>query len=267
MILTEQLSEELKQKYNPEGSVLRKSQMRMLDMLIFIDKVCNENHLTYWIEGGTLLGSFRHNGFIPWDDDADLCMPYHDAEAFKKIMIERKYDTDYVLQCHETDKGYFGSWYVLRDPKTEYLQNSKLHNKREFRGVQVDLFIVEDRVCAPFFSFLRQFQRLIDKPLYIFDSLRFACFLSKPLYCIMHRILIPLFRKISPVRNYYRMPYGSIWNYPLPKKSIYPLSRHCFEGYNLAVPGDAESYLEVLYEDWKQLPDNVQTHKVEILFK
>ena len=78
MELTEQLSMKLKEKYNPEGSVLRKSQMRMLDMLIFIDKVCHENDVTYWVEGGTLLGAFRHNGFIPWDDDADLCMPYKD---------------------------------------------------------------------------------------------------------------------------------------------------------------------------------------------
>lgn len=267
MELTEQLSRVLKEKYNPEGSMLRKSQMRMLDMLIFIDKVCQENNLIYWIEGGTLLGAFRHNGFIPWDDDADLCMPVYDAEVFKRIMLEGKYNSDYVLQCREKDKGYFGSWYVLRDTKTEYLQNSKLHKKREYRGVQVDLFIVEDRVYAPFFSFLRQFQRLIDKPLYKLNSLRFACLVSRPLYFIMHHIFIPLFRRISPIRNYYRMPYGSIWNYSLPKKYIYPLSRHVFEGYDLVVPGNAESYLEVLYEDWKELPNDVQTHHVDVIFK
>jgi lipopolysaccharide cholinephosphotransferase len=85
MKLSVQLSKELKERYNPEGSVLRKSQMRMLDMLVFIDKVCQENNLIYWIEGGTLLGAVRHDGFIPWDDDADLCMPYKDAEIFKTM--------------------------------------------------------------------------------------------------------------------------------------------------------------------------------------
>ena len=63
------------------------------------------------------------------------------------------------------------------------------------------------------------------------------------------------------------MPYGSIWNYSLPKKYIYPLSRHVFEGYDLVVPGNAESYLEVLYEDWKELPNDVQTHHVDVIFK
>ena len=44
-------------------------------MLADIDRVCRANGLVYFLGGGTALGAVRHGGFIPWDDDMDLCMP------------------------------------------------------------------------------------------------------------------------------------------------------------------------------------------------
>ncbi|MBD5280217.1 MAG: hypothetical protein HDS35_06710 [Bacteroides sp.] len=68
------LQAELRAKYNPEGSDLRKAQLRMLSLLIFLDKVCKDNNLEYWLDSGTLIGAARHGGFIPWDDDCDIEM-------------------------------------------------------------------------------------------------------------------------------------------------------------------------------------------------
>ena len=50
-------NEELRAKYNPEGSDLRRAQLRMLDMLLYLDKVCKENEITYWLAAGTCLGA------------------------------------------------------------------------------------------------------------------------------------------------------------------------------------------------------------------
>ena len=47
---TGETSEELKANYNPEGSVLRQAQCRMLDMLLYLDAVCREQHITYMLK-------------------------------------------------------------------------------------------------------------------------------------------------------------------------------------------------------------------------
>ena len=91
MTLPESVHQSLREQYNPDGSTLRRAQLRMLDMLKFLDRVCRENGIRYWIDFGTLLGAVRHDGFIPWDDDTDVCMLKEDADAFKRVMLSGAY--------------------------------------------------------------------------------------------------------------------------------------------------------------------------------
>lgn len=49
-------------------------------MLRDIDNLFNEKGVRYWIDGGTLLGAVRHKNVIPWDDDADICVPSRDEK-------------------------------------------------------------------------------------------------------------------------------------------------------------------------------------------
>lgn len=93
------LQSELRAKYNPDGSNLRKMQLRMLEMLKYIDSICRENDIKYWLSSGTCLGAVRHGGFIPWDDDADIEMLASDYRKLEKIL--RSSSRDFVLQDYK----------------------------------------------------------------------------------------------------------------------------------------------------------------------
>jgi len=53
------------------------------EMLQEIDSFCRVNGIRYSLAFGTLLGSIRHQGYIPWDDDIDIMMPLPDLLRFK----------------------------------------------------------------------------------------------------------------------------------------------------------------------------------------
>jgi lipopolysaccharide cholinephosphotransferase len=70
----------------PKASgVLRDIQKLNLIILKKFDEICRKHDLTYWLDYGSLIGAVRHNGFIPWDDDIDVCMPIADYNKFLKI--------------------------------------------------------------------------------------------------------------------------------------------------------------------------------------
>lgn len=62
----------------PELLSLKEMQQVYLELLKEFDCLCREYGLRYDLAGGSLLGAVRHGGFIPWDDDIDVCMPRPD---------------------------------------------------------------------------------------------------------------------------------------------------------------------------------------------
>lgn len=85
--------------------ILKKLQVKELEILKDFQKICEENKLPYFATGGTAIGALRHEGFIPWDDDIDVVMLREDYEKFMKIapsIMGEKYE----FMTAETEEKY-----------------------------------------------------------------------------------------------------------------------------------------------------------------
>jgi lipopolysaccharide cholinephosphotransferase len=103
--------------YTIEG--LEEMQEELLSQLAIVDEVCREYGLSYWLDGGTLIGALRHGEPIPWDDDMDICVPKNDFDQLIPLIHERcKQDDKRLLFFYPEDGDrlwaeYFGSLEVL----------------------------------------------------------------------------------------------------------------------------------------------------------
>lgn len=256
-MIDSELQKELNRKYNPKGSTLRIAQLRMLDLLKFIDEICKKNDLSYWIDGGTLLGAARHGGFIPWDDDTDICMPRKDALKLKQILKSEVHEGHIILQTDSTDPHYSNSsWMTIRDLKSRYIQDYYGHNILKYQGLQVDIFMMESNIPPTIKRFSNILQgTLINFPLEAKHNLK----MLRPFVDFNHRILnkiiypsLRLFRNRSQFITY---GIGAPFNNQYKLTDIFPLGKIEFEGFEFNCPNDINSYLTNLYGDWETIPD------------
>ena len=66
--------EYMKELDNNKVSQLRLIQLLQLKLLLEAKRITSLLNIDYFLIAGSLLGSIRHGGFIPWDSDADIAM-------------------------------------------------------------------------------------------------------------------------------------------------------------------------------------------------
>ena len=114
-----------------------------LCLLKRLDEVCKKYNLRYWLDGGSLLGAIRHNGFIPWDDDIDVVMPRKDYDKLSEISKLDYYSPE-ARKEKEEELAHLRTEYTRTGDKLDkynYLEEAKQEVRKFFEKFKIHLTI------------------------------------------------------------------------------------------------------------------------------
>lgn len=269
---TGETQESLRRDYNPDGSVLRRAQMRLLNMLIYLQDVSKQIGVACRIDGGNVLGALRHGGFIPWDDDIDVVVSYTDYKKLCRYLIAHPHP-QYVLQTNKTDPGFYKEWACLRDLKSENRSHDnadsrdrRTHEAQKYRGLHIDIF--------PYEGYMIPWLQHLAAKLSVNLNLRCAGVhphLAQIGYNLLHYLVFPAFRRVGRLfgnPELYMHSYGAWFYEQNPKRMMIPHRDIVFEGHVFEGPADPEGLCRIAYGNFWELPprDRRDRHKIDIVF-
>ena len=252
--------------YNPEGSTLRRAQLRMLEILKVVDAICTKHEIEYTLCCGSLLGAVRHGGFIPWDDDIDINVTREDLAKLRKI-LPRELPSHLVYQDYFTDPYYPTLIAKVRE-RDSYMYEEPCTDRLKEKGIFIDIIPIEE---VPNLAWKAKLDYWYG------HCLRGIHHYADTKDTILSWIVLPFawgltaltrltnkFRRIDQLAHVYGFQaYGA-----LQKKDYYPIKRMSFEGFQACVPNNPDAVLTALFGDYMQLPpeDKRRVHSSKIEF-
>lgn len=248
-------ADELRQRFNPDGSLLRRQQLRMLDLLCAVDRMCVQHGIPYWLSSGTLLGAARHKGFIPWDDDLDIEMRREDYLRLLPL-LQAELPGTMALQTHDTDPNYFSMYAKVRDRRSRLAEANNYDRIFREQGIYIDIFpferqplwlhLLSEKAIGHAYKILRTSRQ--DDQTVARRVRRVVDFNVR----LVHPLLRALCR-VLPGQPTYAL--GIPYHDPRRYADIFPLTTIEFEGRAFPAPRDTEAVLTLKYGDWRTLPD------------
>ncbi|MEE0265296.1 MAG: LicD family protein [Acutalibacteraceae bacterium] len=246
---------------------LENIQRILLGYLLDVDRICKKHNIKYFLGGGTLLGAIRHNGFIPWDDDADIMMLREDYDKFLKV-AQAELPPTLFLQTSYTDKHCHYPFAKIRINDTMYATYySKSHTGMN-NGLAFDIFSHDHTANSKLGRKLHlQFTLLVRSMIFnkwnkrkTDNGHKVQSFFANILKAItpipvsewMQYKLFNMFNK-SDTKYLYDGMGRNIYKGDFPKYYLDEAIEWEFEGYKFPVPKEYDKYLRYLYGDYTQL--------------
>lgn len=239
-----------------ENTRLRRHQLGLLEVLKDFARICEDNHIIWWLDSGTLLGAARHKGFVPWDDDVDVMVARKDYAKLRRIM-RRKIGSSYFYECMSSDPEHFLSYGRFRTKERRYgSSESAPYYDLRYDGLSIDVFS---------YTWTSGFALHLHKVLYqnTMHPTQYIRGRGARRICIRFveglnfLIFTPLCRIIGLLNpdGRYRNQFGSLfYRSSFSKKDVFPLGTLAFEGTDFPVPGNWDAYLTSYYGDWRSIP-------------
>jgi len=132
-----------------------------LDLLVEFMRVCQKHNIRWWMDGGSLLGTIRHKGFIPWDDDIDVIMMREDYQKLCQV-ASFEFFGKYFFQTELTDHGSMRGHAQLRNSATTAILKAEINQAFKFnQGIFLDIFPL-DSIPEDDNTFSRQISKIIE---------------------------------------------------------------------------------------------------------
>ena len=261
-----------------DAETLRKAQLKMVDILVAIDDICKKHDIEYFLAYGTLLGAVRHKGFIPWDDDRDICMMRADYEKFVQI-AERELPKNLFLQNSDTDPNFPRTMTKVRMKNTKLVEFDESENEKYHQGIFVDIFIwdyhkpwimsVLDKIKVV--NQWKYRRKKYPKGSFKRAAMQVGIALPYLFYSTMMKLLMVLSthnRKDKSLR-YVGQEIKACDMKFYDKNMVFPIKRELeFEGKVFNVPNDWDLILTKMYGDYMTLPKEENRHwhakKIEV---
>lgn len=236
-------------------------------LLSLLDKfvaVCEENHLQYYLAGGSVIGAVRHKGLIPWDDDIDVHMPRADYEKLQTLPDE-VWGENMRLATWRRTKNYTYDFLKLELANTTVIE--RLHPDY-IGGIFLDVFpldyISSDKLKVESFEYA--YRRIAEKYIRctisndnecksIFDLMS----LKIERLCYNHKKQMEKWEQLAMSfgNNRNKVCHSHGYFYYKGGMNIEWFKEGMlmeFEGRKVLVPSDYDAYLKHVFGDYMKLP-------------
>jgi lipopolysaccharide cholinephosphotransferase len=254
---------------------LNDTQRYILHVLREVTRVLEDLNIPYFMQGGTMLGAIRHDGFIPWDDDVDLGIPRADYDRLlKEVSARLPENLELRTYDDETDHHYYFARIV--DKRYQIRRMGSIEERLE--NIWVDLFPLDG---MPNGCISRQWHKMR----LLMTRLKFhlSCFekvnIKRPGRPLVERIIIRiamitrvgkwwntrkqldkmdrLLKKYPPEKSKYLVNFTGQTSFKFNemfKKEVYGKGKeYPFEDMVLVGPEQYDAYLKYLYGDYMSM--------------
>ncbi len=226
------------------GGALRDVQNANLMVLREFSRICEKWGFTYIVHGGSLLGAWRHGGFIPWDDDVDVVMPRGEYEK-----IIDAFNADCAIPS-------LRARFVSPSRGVVFIKIEAVGEPMIF----LDIFPYDTYADEPDQALRWRLEECLEKAA--------AGVLpdKNPLATYKYYAAVRAGLGLTPVPPdapgcrsvlcLFECRYGRIFD----SMNMFPIARMDFEGLSVPVPADSGAVLRALYRHYERLPLSSGSH-------